>query len=79
VIQVDTPSQSERRIISVRRLPAGEGASSPDRSFGSLSMEERMELVWQLTLGCLAWHSDEDDAGEPRLRRSVCRIERGRR
>jgi hypothetical protein len=38
---------------------------------------ERLEAVWGLVLEYLAWR--DPDAGEPRLQRSVCRIERSRR
>ena len=38
---------------------------------------ERMEQVWELTLACLAWGSN--DEAEPRLRRAVGRVLRPRR
>jgi len=39
--------------------------------------EERIEAVWELTLQCLAWR--QGAAGEPRLQRSVIRVQRKRR
>ncbi len=39
--------------------------------------EERINAVWELTLLCLAWQGDQ--ASEPRLQRSVSRIQRPRR
>jgi hypothetical protein len=38
------------------------------------TMEERIAAVWDLTLECIAW--SDPDAGEPRLQRSVCHVER---
>jgi hypothetical protein len=38
-------------------------------------MAERIAAVWELTLEGLAW-SLPPDADEPRLQRSVCRVER---
>ncbi len=42
-----------------------------------LPPEARMDAAWELTLQCLAWQGI--DAIEPRLQRSVVRIQRGRR
>ena len=36
--------------------------------------EERIEAVWELTQLCLAW--EQAKAGEPRLQRSVSRVQR---
>ncbi len=38
------------------------------------TLEERIEAVWMLTKICYAWA--EDAAGEPRLQRSVVRVQR---
>lgn len=35
---------------------------------------ERIEAVWELTRLCMAW--TEDASGEPRLQRSVSRVQR---
>ena len=39
--------------------------------------ERRIEAVWDLTLLCLAWQSKQAD--EPRLQRSISRIQRSQR
>jgi hypothetical protein len=69
--------RTPRRFGAVQRLVGHAHASTPSDTVASLSMEERMALVWQLTVSCLAWNGD--DAGEPRLQRSICRVERRRR
>jgi hypothetical protein len=55
-----------------------EDDDSFDRAFwAAMSPSDRLEAVWDLTLEYLAWRGG--DAGEPRLQRSVCRVERRRR
>ena len=44
-----------------------------DRDFGGATPEERIEAVWELTLLCLAWGGSDN---EPRLQRSVSRVQR---
>jgi hypothetical protein len=39
--------------------------------------EERIDAVWELTLLCLAWQGDQ--TSEPRLQRSVSRVQRSGR
>jgi hypothetical protein len=41
------------------------------------SPEERIEAVWTLTKICLAWTNQSSD--EPRLQRTITRVERTRR
>jgi hypothetical protein len=41
------------------------------------SPEERIEAVWTLTELCLAWNNHSAD--EPRLQRTITRVERSRR
>lgn len=54
------------------------GAPLPEESEEEITTpEERINAVWELTLLCLAWQGDEAD--EPRLQRSVSRIQRPRR
>jgi hypothetical protein len=62
--------QATTRVI---RLDEDDGALDREAWAGS-TMEERIAAVWELTLECLAW--SDPDAGEPRLQRSVCRLER---
>jgi hypothetical protein len=64
--------QATTRLV---RLSQDDGALDRAAWAGS-TMEERIAAVWELTLECLAW--SDPDAGEPRLQRSVCRLERRR-
>lgn len=75
-------SAGERRAritarVVRRRQDLSAGAESEEQ--GS-SMETRIATVWYLTLQCMAWNRDEGngDADQPRLARSVCRLERRR-
>ena len=63
-------AQATTRII---RLTDDDGALDRDQWRGS-TMAERIAAVWELTLEGFAW--THPDADEPRLQRSVCRIER---
>ncbi|MGH7466175.1 MAG: hypothetical protein ACREK1_13415 [Longimicrobiales bacterium] len=47
-----------------------------DRDIRHLTPSERVSMVWQLTLQ--AWAFKEDLTDEPRLRRDVVRVIRGR-
>jgi hypothetical protein len=62
-----------RRLITTRILRPGELAVDEDDWAGTTAAE-RIEAVWTLTLQCLAWQGWEGD--EPRLQRSVVRIQR---
>ncbi len=66
----------ERRAgATTRVIRMNEDDGALDRAaWQGSTMEERIAAVWELTLECLAW--SDPDAGEPRLQRSVCRIER---
>lgn len=66
---------SPRRVVTTRVLRRGDPQPT-DRDWEGTTPEERIEAVWQLTLLCLAW--GEDRAGEPRLQRSVSRVQRRR-
>jgi hypothetical protein len=48
-----------------------------DRDLAALTPGERMSMVWPLTVQ--AWQFKEPTADEPRLRRHVVRVVRGRR
>ena len=63
--------QATTRVI---RLEDDDGALDRDQWRGS-TMAERIAAVWELTLEGFAW--THPDADEPRLQRSVCRIQRG--
>ena len=74
-------AESRRREIITRvlRRQAGQGESI-DADAREQTMETRIATVWYLTLQCMAWNRDEGkgDADQPRLARSVCRLERRR-
>lgn len=62
-----------RRNCSVRVIR--DGKDRPDDSvWKPMSPSERVEAVWTLTRLCMAWNSDP--LHEPRLQRSVTRIQR---
>jgi hypothetical protein len=66
----DARAGATSRII---RLHDDDGAF--DRAFWSrVPASQRLEMTWELALEYLAWRSP--DAGEPRLQRSVYRLER---
>lgn len=63
------------RDLPVRRIPlAEEGRDDEMRRF---SPSERVAMMWQLALQ--AWMFKEGLVDEPRLRRDVVRVVRGRR
>jgi hypothetical protein len=49
----------------------------PDNDWMMASPEERIEAVWMLTKLCLAWNNSS--ASEPRLQRTVTRLQRAQR
>ncbi len=65
---------SERsRVITGRVFRAGQ-TPPPDTEWADSTPEERIDAVWMLTVLCLAWN--QEDFIEPRLQRSVVRIQR---
>lgn len=53
------------------------GSSVAEESFwDTVTAAERIDGVWELTLLCLAWQPNQ--AHEPRLQRSISRIQRPR-
>jgi hypothetical protein len=55
-----------------------DGHAEPIESeWADSSPEERIEAVWRLTKLCLAW--SQELAGEPRLQRTVTRLQRAPR
>jgi hypothetical protein len=70
---MDDRQRRDQATTRVIRLEEDDGALDHDQWSGS-TIEQRIAAVWELTLECLAWR--DTDAGEPRLQRSVCRIER---
>jgi len=65
-----------RREMTVRKFALGDPAIEvADREFwAALSGEERLALTWDLVCLHLAWTSPDEP--EPRLQRSVFRVER---
>lgn len=64
-------ADSASRPITSRVLRTGESGGEGDES-GS-TPAERIEAVWEITLQCLEWRNEP---GEPRLQRSVSRVQR---
>ncbi len=62
-----------RRNITSRVIRRGEPLPE-DRDWESLTPAQRIDAVWDLTLLCLAWNGMHSD--EPRLQRSVSRVQR---
>jgi hypothetical protein len=74
-------TDSPRRAITARVLRSkADAETAADAETRQQTMEQRIATVWYLTLQCMAWNRDEGkgDADQPRLARSVCRIERRR-
>jgi len=64
------------REVEVRKTESGDPEETAfDREFWSrVEPADRLALVWEMTLEHLAWR--QPDAPEPRLQRTVCRVER---
>jgi len=67
-------SRYERANATSRVIRPGDPQPEA-RDWEGSTPEARMNAVWELTLQCLAWRGP----GEPRLQRSVVRIQRSRR
>jgi len=67
---------SRREKITVRVIREGM-PEPPDTDWSMASPEERIEAVWTLTELCLAWNKPA--ASEPRLQRTVTRVQRAQR
>ncbi len=69
-------TSNNRKRLTARVIRPGD--SLPGRSdWETASVEERINAVWELTLLCLAWQGNQTD--EPRLQRSVSRVQRSGR
>jgi hypothetical protein len=72
---VDAREARKKGTSRITRLHEDDGAF--DREFwSSVPPSRRLEAVWDLVLEYLAWR--EPDGGQPRLQRSVLRVERRR-
>jgi hypothetical protein len=67
---------SRRKRITVRAIRDGL-PEPPDKDWAMASPEERIEAVWTLTELCLAWNKLSES--EPRLQRTVTRLQRAQR
>ena len=67
---------SPQEKMTVRVIREGE-VKPQDNVWLDSSPEERIEAVWTLTKLCLAWK--EHLAGEPRLQRTITRLQRAQR
>jgi hypothetical protein len=64
-----------QRLSGSSRVIRGADDGGFDREFwAAIHPARRLELVWDMALEWLAWRGGGD--GEPRLQRSVCRVER---
>ncbi len=69
----EPPERGEMTVTVFRN-----GLRQPrDDDWTGTSAEERIEAVWTLTKLCLAWKNHLTD--EPRLQRTVTRLQRARR
>jgi hypothetical protein len=67
-------SRDEEITVRVIR----DGLSEPqDNDWSMASPEERIEAVWTLTKLCLAWN--DSSVSEPRLQRTITRLQRAQR
>lgn len=66
-------THAHRKEVTLRVLRPGE-PEPPDTDWLAMTMEERIDAVWELTRLCMQWNAGEE--GEPRLQRSVVRIQR---
>lgn len=61
--------------MTVRRFPSNAAADAHDLEYwAAIPPDRRLEMVWDLTLDMRALQGQSGD--QPRLQRSVCRVER---
>lgn len=65
-----------KRAVNVRKFELGDSVAEADarQDWAAIPPAERLQVVWDMVLEHLAWR--DPDAPEPRLQRSVCRVER---
>lgn len=77
IVLVGVDRRDERLQGTSRLIRLHEDDGAFDRAFwAAMSPAERVEAAWDMVVEYLAWKTP--DVGEPRLQRSVCRLERGR-
>jgi len=67
-------SPRKREMITIRVIRTTDPATNAADDWPGTTPEERMDAVWYLTRICLAWNRDDGD--QPRLQRSVSRVQR---
>jgi len=66
-----------KRVVTVRVAHSWEEEERLDREWWEqFSPRQKMEMLWGMTLDYLAFKGVKD---EPRLQRSICRLQRRRR
>ena len=70
---LDDASRRKSMKVTVLR----DGREPRDAEWMTTSVEERIEAVWMLTQLCLAWN--EQLTREPRLQRTITRVQRSQR
>jgi hypothetical protein len=68
-------SKRQQRVVTTKVFRVGE--TPPEDEWIESSVAERIDAVWELTRQCLAWNQTGTD--EPRLQRSVSRVQRSSR
>ena len=66
--------RTERLSGSSRLLRHADDGAFDRQFWRTIPPEQRLEMVWDMVVEWLAWRGGTD--GEPRLQRSVCRVER---
>jgi len=74
---IESVEHLDRDQTVITRVMHAGGPAPKGWQEASLTPEARMEAAWELTLLCMAWGTEPQ--GEPRLQRSVVRIQRSRR
>jgi len=64
---------ADRKKITSQVIRPGDPVAD-EQHWDNATPEERINAVWKLTLLCLAWQPNQ--AHEPRLQRSISRIQR---
>ena len=73
IIRLDMKSTVRTSMVTSRVIRNGD-LSPEANEWEQFTPEERIEAVWELTLLCLAWRGEQP--GEPRLQRSISRVQR---
>ena len=78
VFEIYDPADGHKRVVPrkdvISRVIRRGDPVPEEQEWENSTPEERINAVWDLTLLCLAWQNVQTD--EPRLQRSVSRIQR---